>query len=195
MAVFFNRRRSAGSINLLPAGYTQLEYIENSGTQYINTGYMPNNYTKLDIVVESDATMGGVAVCDAAWLSDGFGVWIHCACFGDSVKQDLAFMGAKTNLVLDKGILYQDGEEIWSASGTFQTTCALTLFALNRNGSMTEFISSAKIYSCKLYNNNELIRNFIPCKNPMQDVGMYDTVTAAFYGNEGSGAFIAGPEV
>ena len=33
----------------LPTGYTQLEYIESTGTQYINTGYKPNERSKFDI--------------------------------------------------------------------------------------------------------------------------------------------------
>ena len=31
----------------LPSGYTQVEYIQSSGTQYINTGYTPNNNTRI----------------------------------------------------------------------------------------------------------------------------------------------------
>lgn len=27
----------------LPSGYTELEYIESSGTQYVDTGVVPNN--------------------------------------------------------------------------------------------------------------------------------------------------------
>lgn len=29
--------------NRLPSGYTELEYIESSGTQYVDTGVVPNN--------------------------------------------------------------------------------------------------------------------------------------------------------
>jgi len=30
----------------IPTSYTPVEYIESSGTQYIDTGYKPNNNTK-----------------------------------------------------------------------------------------------------------------------------------------------------
>ena len=30
----------------LPSGYTPLEYIKSSGTQYINTGFNPNQNTR-----------------------------------------------------------------------------------------------------------------------------------------------------
>ena len=29
-------------MRILPDGYTQLKYIESTGTQYINTGFKPN---------------------------------------------------------------------------------------------------------------------------------------------------------
>ena len=31
----------------LPSGYTELEYIQSTGTQYINTGFMPNGKSKI----------------------------------------------------------------------------------------------------------------------------------------------------
>ena len=37
---------------LLPDGYTQLEYIQSSGSQYINTGFKPNQDTKISITVD-----------------------------------------------------------------------------------------------------------------------------------------------
>ena len=33
----------------LPSGYTQLEYIQSSGTQYIDTGIKPNQDTSIEI--------------------------------------------------------------------------------------------------------------------------------------------------
>ena len=36
----------------LPEGYTLLKYIESSGTQYINTGFNPNQNTRLLMDIE-----------------------------------------------------------------------------------------------------------------------------------------------
>ena len=33
----------------LPSGYTQLEYIESTGTQYIDTGIVPNSTTTAEV--------------------------------------------------------------------------------------------------------------------------------------------------
>jgi hypothetical protein len=36
-----------GAARYLPEGYTQLDYIESTGTQYIDTGFKPNQDTKI----------------------------------------------------------------------------------------------------------------------------------------------------
>ena len=36
-----------GTRALLPSGYTRLEYIETTGTQYINTGFVPNQDSRI----------------------------------------------------------------------------------------------------------------------------------------------------
>ena len=35
--------------SLLPDGYTEVEYVQSSGTQYINSGYVPNSGTSVDV--------------------------------------------------------------------------------------------------------------------------------------------------
>lgn len=37
--------------NLLPSGYQELEYIENTNDSYINTGFSPNDNTKIEISI------------------------------------------------------------------------------------------------------------------------------------------------
>ena len=54
-----------------------------------------------------------------------------------------------------------------------------------------------RLYSCKIWKTTAfegvpLIRDFIPCKNASGEVGLWDDVNSAFYGNAGTGAFIAG---
>jgi hypothetical protein len=38
-----------GVAHALPAGYTELQYIESTGTQYIDTGYIPNSNTRWEL--------------------------------------------------------------------------------------------------------------------------------------------------
>jgi hypothetical protein len=50
-----------------------------------------------------------------------------------------------------------------------------------------------KIYSCKLYKSNQMVRNFIPCyRKADNEIGMYDLVNKVFYTNQGTGTFLKG---
>ena len=91
-------------------------------------------------------------------------------------------------------IILQDGTSVNTAF-TYQNFTApytLTLFAINRGSAVCGLL---RLYSCKIYDNGTLVRDFVPCKNPSGEVGLYDTVTERFYGNAGTGSFVAGPEI
>ena len=69
------------------------------------------------------------------------------------------------------------------------------LFGRNLNGVLDDS-GKTRIYSCKLYNNNTLIRNMVPCYRILDNViGMYDIENDVFYTNQGSGNFIIGSAV
>lgn len=54
----------------------------------------------------------------------------------------------------------------------------------------------ANIYYTRLYNNDALIGDFIPCyRKSDNEIGMYDLVTNTFYTNAGTGTFTKGPDV
>ena len=67
------------------------------------------------------------------------------------------------------------------------------LCILVRNGGTGNI--AGRVYYLKIYEAGVLVRNFIPCKDPSNVVGMYDSENDVFYSNAGSGSFIAGAEV
>ena len=52
-----------------------------------------------------------------------------------------------------------------------------------------------KLYSCKFYENDNMIRNFVPCRDKDGTVCLYDKIEGKYYYNKGTGEFVAGPEV
>ena len=176
--------------------YTLLDYIQSSGTQYIDTGFIPNQNTKIEMRVQTtQARACGIAATDQNWGSKAFGIWGNAAAYGSETNSNVALYGANpVTVVLDKNKLYQDGSLLWTAGAqTFQCPSSLTLFALNRNGSITEY-TAMKLYSCKLYDNGILVRDLKPCRSSGGAVGLYDAVNGAFYGNQDTGNFTAGAE-
>lgn len=181
----------------LPDGYTQLEYIQSSGTQYIDTGAKPNqNYTLKIKFQTTQSSSGGIAVCDQGWQLNGFGIWCNAAEFGDQTVQSLTLYGADPiEAALSQSGLVVNGEQVWTpTTATFTVPASMTLMALNRNGSIAEKLSG-KLYYAQLYSGNTLIRDFYPCIDASGNVGLYDLENGQFYGNNGTGSFAAGQEI
>lgn len=66
---------------------------------------------------------------------------------------------------------------------------------LNRDGNAT-LKPKLIIYSWKFYQDNVLIRDFIPCyRKSDNEIGLYDLVTETFYTNKGTGTFLKGNNI
>ena len=186
---------------LLPDGYTQLEYIQSSGSQYINTGFKPNQDTKISITVDFPLSRttwlyGGRTSAGSNSLGflceDGSRYRFD---YASSVNALTVKPTGKFTIDSDKNKCYINGELVFTATyKTFTSPVNMYIFNNNNNGSLSGG-SSAKLYNCSIYNNGVLIRSFIPCKNASGTVGLYDSINNQFYQNAGSGTFIAGPEI
>lgn len=186
---------------LLPDGYTQLEYIQSSGSQYINTGFKPNQDTKISITVDfplSGTTWLYGGRTSAGSNSLGFlceGGNHYRFDYASSINELATKPTGKFTIDSDKNKCYINGELVLTATyTTFASPVNMYIFNNNNNGSLSGG-SSAKLYNCSIYNNGVLIRSFIPCKNASGTVGLYDSINNQFYQNAGSGTFIAGPEI
>ena len=72
----------------------------------------------------------------------------------------------------------------------------MLIFGIRRNtGAMRPYGGQAKLWYFKIKKGSNIVRDFLPCKNPDGVVGLYDLIGREFYGNAGSGAFIPGEEV
>lgn len=76
----------------------------------------------------------------------------------------------------------------------------LILAATNRNDTpaITPFsiYKNVYLYDFKIYDNNVLVRNFVPCyRKSDNQAGLYDLVNDKFYTNSGEGVFLTGPDV
>ena len=188
----------------LPDGYTQYEYIESSGSQYIDTGFRHNQGTR--IVMDMQA----VKITANAWAFEGristssarHGVFFYESSGdrwnGDYVTQRHAFTGIgrydRLNVDFNKNTLTLNGSTYTFQAQDFQSTVNLTLLAANTNGTIAGYLS-ARLYSCQIYDNGTLIRDYVPCANPSGEIGLYDQANGAFYGNAGTGTFSHGAVV
>lgn len=187
----------------LPNGYTRLAYIQSSGTQYVDVGFIPDNNTRVvmdaDIVgtPTSNSTLFGArtdATIDAYAL-----IWYYTGSYFRSFYNNQYTTSVTWSVPVNGRRIYDKSKETTTIGGTsqsytnaeFQCDYNLLLLALNLAGTAGWF-ANAKLYSCGVYDNGVRIRFFIPCMNAEGEVGLYDLVTEEFYGNAGSGTFIAG---
>ena len=190
--------------SILPEGYTEVDYIESSGTQYVNTGFKPTSNTKYELDIDSInsndtayiiGTIDGNSNRNNIYLtSNGY----FSAGYGSAYQSTTIKFQANTkyNIKLDKNLFYIDNVLAYSfTEETFNNTVTSYLFARN-NGGTIDRLTSMKLYSCKIYDNNIIVRNFIPCyRNSDNEIGLYDLVNNVFYTNAGTGTFTYGSTV
>ena len=193
----------AGSYAL---GYTQLDYIETTGTQYIDTGAIVSQLVSPIVEITLQYTSlsehaQNSAESDRAWFKMGIYRGKFSCQAGrsskhiffsdaDTQKHTLTLNTANSTCTLDNTTK--------SLEVAMLNTIDRSLFIAAQNtGSGTPYAPSiAKYYSYKIYSNNVLIRDMIPARRDSDGVlGMYDLATNTFYTNAGTGTFIAGSDV
>ena len=185
---------------VLPDGYKQIEYIESSGTQYIDTGFKPNQNTRFEVDMNITNTNCHVFGARTSYLNKAFVLyWASnsgfCIQMADSDFNGGTFDTTKRYKVTmtSSQLFLDDNLQVSYSVGDFQ--CEQNAWLMSCYSSSASEYARGKLYSAKIYDGNTLVRNFIPCKNPSEVVGMYDLVNSKFYGNSGSGSFIAGSEL
>ena len=186
-----------------PSDYTQLEYIESTGTQWIDTGIATTNnnlgfmleampLTSADVYpMGSRATDGGkrfFGVRSQTSTTFSYG-WSYYA----TITASQSYVNVRTTMSLNwlnskKATIGNDSNDL-ATTVDIANGRNITLFGING-----QLLWKGRIYRAQISEGNEIIANFIPVmRNSDSKVGMRDTVTGQFFTNAGTGEFIAGP--
>ena len=176
----------------LPDGYTELEYIESTGTQWIDTGVSEQTVTNLEIDFEtsnSTSTNGFIFVNGTSQLG------VRDSRYGLSSPGRYTVTESKNNASV--WVVKNENNGTTFTNMSPASTSTLALFNLmNNTGTIGSFYCKyLKIYYFKAYNGNTLVQHLVPAQNSSGVVGMYDTVNGVFYQNKGTGEFIGGQPV
>lgn len=192
---------STDNLNMLPPEYTRLEYIESSGTQYIDTLFLPNQNSRVVLdayFLEGTATKAIFgARNDTNKVLDAFGLWnwtgTHFSTYYAASSSDVAVVPTGRHKIdKNRNVTTIDDVSVEQEKATFQANYSLVLFSFNNSDGIDERMVSMRLYSCKIYDNGVLIRNYVPCKNKNGTLGLYDMINRRFYKNSGSDTFIPG---
>ena len=196
----------------LPKNYVQLNYIQSSGEQQIDTRVIPDN-SKLEIIFKIQPTnfikneaheahnyFYGTQSNKLSFLysntdtNNGIAYWN---------TGDTSNLAIHSHMYLNKDyeydVTYNSGT--MTIKGSINTDVKYTgdlpnetiYFFSNGNNQINP---SIKLFNLKIYQNNELIRDYIPCYELNEDsAGLYDLINDVFYKDKISTSFIKGPKV
>lgn len=186
----------------LPESYTQLEYIQSNGQQYIDTGITPDQDTQ--IVYDCERLSAAAAehffgVRTGNGANRAFCFYIYNSrwqfAYNSTVKSATGPAAGRYLFNAYKNLMEINGRKVMRATyAKFTATSTALLFSMRSAPDGLSY-GSHKLFTCQIYDNGTLTRNFIPCKNATGAVGLYDTVGAEFYPNAGTGSFTAGETV
>lgn len=199
-----NRRRALISASL-NAGYQQVEYLESTGTQYIDTGRI---LTEADFVTIKFSTSDNT---DASIFGANDGTYRIQFFYAGNIRYIRNFTTSSTYCqicVVSSGVentydldlanrQYRRDNGGWvTDTNAYQATPQLTtyLFCYNNNGTPGTF-GKLKVYEYIVCRNGVELQHLIPMVNSLNTAGMYDTVNDVFYTNSGTGTFIVGNPV
>lgn len=188
-----------------------VEYLESTGTQYINTGVKGKNNlhykTKINFTTLSTSGSNGIGGEYLANASAYIGMvranGHYTYLFNNTAVETTTTIYTNTDYEIDSvmnsgsQVLKVNGEtiSIGTLSGTFTSTRNIFLYAVCSTNDAADVYGSLKMYYCQIYDNDILVRDFIPCIDENLTPFMFDKVNGTVYLNAGTGQFKVGPNV
>lgn len=195
-------------------GYRAVSYLQGDGNSYINTNIIPNSNTK--VVVDAYSTLedcfNGKCLFGANinFLSYSFQTstrWLYVGklgnkqSVGDNSLSESTFVGKHTIIIdlLDTtNVINIDGTNYGTNSGT-STACSVPILLWNtysyQNSIFSEEnLSTAKIFSFKIYQSDELVFDGVPALDTNNVPCLYDKISKQLFYNQGAGTFSYGIE-
>lgn len=183
----------------------EVEYIETDGSAYINTGIKASSNVKFNLLfyaMTNSATYAlfggrignnnnqlGIVVNNNATIS-----WRYGNTGNDPQSFSSGYWSFKN--LSSSNSLISNGYTTSTTAATFSTNIDCYLFTLNNNNEdFWGIISGTRSYGGKIYENDVLVRDYIPVRR--NGIGyLYDRVTKTLFGNANSvGSFIVGNDV
>ena len=182
----------------------KLEYIESSGTQYINTEFKPNQDSRVyaECVFPAASSTQGLFGARTSSSANQF----QFVTSGNYYRSDynttpanvtnVSFGANKFFVDKNKNLFDLNGQYSYTHTyASFSCSGPMYIFATNNNGAVYGQCA-ARIYMLKAYDNGNLVRDYYPAQIAANGtIGLWDAVSGMMYTNAGTGTFIEGPEI
>ena len=188
----------------------EVEYLESTGTQWIDTEIIPNSDYGFEIkFIKFDMSETAPLGTWGGWLVEMFGgdfKYTLKAFLGTFGSLDIEILYNKiNNIIIEKlhhkrltlecnGVI--DYDNVFTEN--FACTYSAYLFGNNVSGS-ARHLGPCRIFMAQITDGNDsLVRDFIPVRftneSGVSEGAMYDRVSGELFGKSGTGAFIIGPD-
>lgn len=193
----------------LPSGYTAVDYLQSSGTQWIEMGVAPNQNTKavlkIKINVFTDEGASLIGSRTDVNPNNQFTTYLD----GYKGTKFLFRMDGQTKAISWTGLttdkIYivtlsgtemkaelEDGTAVFSKTFSVSDFTSAVTMALFRTKGVGGTYFQGRIYGCKHYSGDELIQDFVPCLDTEGVPCMFDLVSQKSFYNKGTGSFTWG---
>ena len=194
----------------LPSTYSPIEYLQFTGTQYIDTGAIVDSNTGFDITFEvlngqssspyynlfgvrGNDSSGGTGETQNFFRIDTIPVDSNSGTefkYGSTVYNSGITNTSKINIKLVNKVYTKPNGSTITLSGNITTGLPMYIGCINKNNTAYGNKASMKVYRFKIYNGSTLAHDFIPVQRISDKaLGLYDLKTSTFKTNSGSGVF------
>lgn len=186
----------------LPDSYVPVNYIESSGTQYIDTGMKATQNTSVELQISnfqyantkvfgsrSSATSNNFSIIStsSSMVCDFYNYNNNRLSVSTPIEEPITISMNNQKLKIN------DEEQAIATYNTFTTPSNAYIFGGSGSYASGYTNATMRLYYCKIWDNGTLVRKYIPCfRKSDYVVGLYDLVNGVFYTNAGSGVFTYG---
>ena len=185
----------------------EVEYLESTGTQWIDAGI--NFVSSTDAIELSFELL--TSTVRYKWVFGAYDTKRLAIGAGDGTNRRTCAYNSTTNYLQDS--LYIASPHTYTANidgariddnqqqsfADFSTSANVFLFTIPLHDPPTNQCSNARIWYYKHWRNNVLVRDFIPVRFTnefgVSEGAMYDRVSGELFRNQGTGAFVIGPDI
>jgi len=193
----------------LPSSYTAVDYLQSTGTQWIEMGVTPNQNTKavLKIKINVFTSKGASLIGSRTNINSDDQFTTYLDDYGgtrflfrmDGQPKTTSWTGLTTNKIYivtlsgtEMKAELEDGTAVFSKTFSVPDFTSTLTMALFRSKGVSGDYFRGRIYSCKHYSGDELIQDFQPCLDTNGMPCMFDFVSRKPFYNVGTGSFAWG---
>ena len=184
----------------LPSGYTELEYVQSSGTQYLDTGVAFKDGIRVEVDFQY-ISLGGTAYTFGFNDYLGYLFYVSNGVYTINSSQSINYSASiynkthisatftATNNIPTITATIGDETKTFTRSNSGGSLYNLQIFTAS---GQANYASTGRCYGVKVYDNDVLVMELVPAiRTSDNKVGMYDTVGNTFKTNSGTGNLIA----